>query len=126
MRLAARGRRCRPVARTVRGVIACSTRETQSDAAVVLGWGVLWTGPVGNWLYAYLAGGRMRLHPVPILVAYVGGLAVFGISGMVLGPVAVAVTLGLVDVWHRRLHPEERKELEPAAVPEPTARLVTA
>lgn len=96
------------------------------DAAVVLGWGLMWSGPVGNWLYAYLAGGRMRLHAVPVLVAYVGGLAVFGMSGMVLGPVAVAVTLGLVDVWHRRLHPEEGGELSPAAVPEPTARLVTA
>ncbi|QDU18273.1 AI-2E family transporter [Urbifossiella limnaea] len=107
------------------GVLLLMT-DRVGPAAAVLGWGVLWSGPVGNWLYAYLAGGRMRLHAVPVLVAYVGGLAVFGVSGMVLGPVAVAVTLGLIDVWHRRLHPEERGELSPAAAPVPTARLATA
>lgn len=102
------------------------TVDRFGDAALVLGWGVIWSGPVGNWLYAYLAGGRMRLHAVPVLVAYVGGLAVFGVSGMVLGPVALAVTLGLVDVWHRRLHPEEHAELTPAAAPEPSAQLMPA
>lgn len=102
------------------------TVDRFGDAALVLGWGVIWSGPVGNWLYAYLAGGRMRLHAVPVLVAYVGGLAVFGMSGMVLGPVAVAVTLGLVDVWHRRLHPGEGVELNPVAAPAPAARLVPA
>jgi predicted PurR-regulated permease PerM len=59
-------------------------------------------GPVGNYLYGYLAGGRLRLHPVPSLLAYVGGLAVFGVSGMVLGPVVLAVTLALVEMWQRR------------------------
>jgi predicted PurR-regulated permease PerM len=102
------------------------TADRFGDAALVLGWGVIWSGPVGNWLYAYLAGGRMRLHAVPVLVAYVGGLAVFGVSGMVLGPVAVAVTLGLVDVWHRRLHPEEAVELNPVAAPARAARVVAA
>ena len=55
-------------------------------------------GPVRNWLYARLAGDRMRLHPVPVQIAFVGGLAVFGVSGMVLGPAVLAVTMGLVDV----------------------------
>jgi predicted PurR-regulated permease PerM len=101
------------------------------DAAAVLAWGLLWSGPVGNYLYAYLAGGRMRLHAVPVLVAYVGGLAVFGVSGMVLGPVALAVTLGLVDVWHRRLRPTAAAELPagspaPDPTPVPVRRLVPA
>jgi predicted PurR-regulated permease PerM len=87
------------------------------DAAILTAWGLIMAGPVCNYFYAYLAGGRMRLHEVPVLVAYVGGLAVFGVSGMVLGPVALAVTMGLVDVWHRRLHPDTAPPLQTADVP---------
>ncbi len=57
---------------------------------------------VDNWLYVRIAGDRMRLHEVPALVAFVGGLAVFGASGMVLGPAIVAVTVAVIDVWRRR------------------------
>lgn len=105
-----------------------ATEGRAADTAILTAWGVLMAGPVCNYFYAYLAGGRMRLHEVPVMVAYVGGLAVFGVSGMVLGPVALAVTMGLIDVWHRRLHPEEAKALgsEPAPEAEPAGRLVTA
>jgi predicted PurR-regulated permease PerM len=72
----------------------------------LVAWGILMAGPVCNYVYAYLAGGRMRMHPVPVLIAFVGGLVVFGISGMVLGPVILAVTSGLIDVWRRKVSPE--------------------
>ncbi len=73
------------------------------EAAILVTWGLLMAGPVCNWLYAKLAGDRMRVHPVPALVAFVGGLVVFGVAGMVLGPVVLAVTTGLLAVWHRRM-----------------------
>ena len=57
---------------------------------------------VDNILYIRLAGERMRLHPVPLLVAYLGGLAFFGASGIVLGPGILAVTVAVLDVWHHR------------------------
>ncbi len=105
-----------------------ATEGRLGDTAVLTAWGLIMAGPVCNYFYAYLAGGRMRLHEVPVMIAYVGGLAVFGVSGMVLGPVALAVTMGLVDVWHRRLRPEAAEKLgaEPAAELEPAGRLVTA
>ena len=84
---------------------ALALDERWGAAAGLVVWGLLMAGPVGNWLYARLAGDRMRLHPVPVLIAFVGGLAVFGASGMVLGPVVLAVTMGLLDVRRRRLGP---------------------
>jgi predicted PurR-regulated permease PerM len=75
-------------------------------AALLVGWGLLMAGPVGNFIYARCAGDRMRLHPVPTLLAYLGGLAVFGVTGMVLGPVTLALTLGLIEVWRGRMTPE--------------------
>lgn len=72
------------------------------QAAVLVGWGVLMAGPVCNYLYAYCAGERLKMHPVPTLLAFIGGLAVFGVSGMILGPCVLAVTVALIDVWRNR------------------------
>jgi predicted PurR-regulated permease PerM len=88
-------------------------------ALLLVTWGVVTAITVDNILYATLAGGRMRLHTVPTFLALLGGLAVFGVSGMILGPAIVAATLALLDVWNRRS--EERtsdaitKRLEKAA-----------
>lgn len=79
--------------------------EQVGAALLLLAWGSLMAGPVGNYLYGIFAAGRMRLHPVPTLIAYVGGLATFGITGMVLGPVVLALTLAAIDVWKRRSVP---------------------
>lgn len=58
---------------------------------------------VDNVLYAKLAGDRMRMHNVPVLIAFLGGLVVFGMSGMVLGPVILAVTEAMLELWRRRM-----------------------
>jgi predicted PurR-regulated permease PerM len=71
-------------------------------AVVLVTWGLLMAGPVCNYVYACAAGDRMRMHPVPTLLAFIGGLAVFGVSGMVLGPCVLAVTVALIDVWRHR------------------------
>ena len=42
------------------------------------------------------------MHPLPIFIAVIGGLALFGASGLILGPVVLAVTVALVDVWRHR------------------------
>jgi predicted PurR-regulated permease PerM len=91
-------------------------------AVALVSWGLVMAGPVTNYVYAYLAGGRMRLHQVPVLISFVGGLVVFGISGMVLGPVVLVVTLGLIDVWRRRMNPQS----ESAAEIESTRTVVAA
>src|SRR5262249_33758888 len=82
--------------------VALALGERWGAAVILLTWGLLMAGPVGNWLYAHLAGGRMRLHPAAVLLSFVGGLVVFGVSGMVLGPVVLVVTMGLVEVWRRQ------------------------
>ncbi|SIO32629.1 Predicted PurR-regulated permease PerM [Singulisphaera sp. GP187] len=70
---------------------------------VLVGWGLFTSIAIDNLLYARLAGGRMRMHAVPALIAFLGGLAVFGVSGVVLGPAAFAVTSALMEVWKQRM-----------------------
>ncbi len=72
-------------------------------AAAILGWGLFTLVFIDNFLYPRIAGERMRLHPILALIAFLGGVAVFGISGMILGPAAMAVALAFVEVWKRRV-----------------------
>jgi predicted PurR-regulated permease PerM len=62
-------------------------------------WGVLVIGMIDNFLRPKLVGGRTRLHELLIFFAVLGGLQVFGVLGFVLGPVVLAVTLALIDVF---------------------------
>jgi len=62
---------------------------------------------VDNLLYSRLAGDRMRMHPVAAMIAFLGGIALFGTSGMVLGPATFAVTLAVIEVWRHRMRRNE-------------------
>jgi predicted PurR-regulated permease PerM len=71
-------------------------------ALILTAWGMLVVGLVDNLVYPLLVGKRLRMHPLLALVAIIGGLSLFGSSGLVLGPIVVAVTQGLVRVWQER------------------------
>lgn len=77
--------------------------EHYVGAAVLIAWGIGSAIVVDNIIYFRLAGQRMHLHQVPALLAFLGGLAIFGTAGMILGPGILAVTVALLDVWRRRL-----------------------
>jgi predicted PurR-regulated permease PerM len=85
-----------------------------ASAALLTTWGVACMILIDTLLYTRLAGDRMRLHPVPTLLAFVGGLAVFGAAGLVLGPGILAVTVAVLDVWRRRAATAETAETAPA------------
>jgi predicted PurR-regulated permease PerM len=61
-------------------------------------WGALVIGSVDNFLRPKLVGEKTRLHELLIFFSVLGGLQVFGVIGLVLGPVVVAVTIALLDV----------------------------
>ncbi|QEG28373.1 putative inner membrane protein [Gemmata obscuriglobus] len=84
-------------------------------AVALVAWGVGSSVLVDTLLYTWLAGGRMRLHPVPALLSFIGGLALFGASGIVLGPAILAVTVAVLDVWHTRTTNSPLPSVEGAA-----------
>jgi predicted PurR-regulated permease PerM len=71
-------------------------------AAILAGWGVLAVGSIDNVLYPTLVGKEMRMHTVPVFIATVGGLLIFGSVGLVLGPVTFTLAHALLDVLRRR------------------------
>jgi predicted PurR-regulated permease PerM len=71
-------------------------------ALILAVWGTVVVGLIDNLLYPVLVGREMRMHTVPVFIAIVGGLFVFGASGLVLGPVILALTLACIDILRRR------------------------
>lgn len=70
-------------------------------AGLLAAWGALVIGSADNFLRPKLVGDKTRLHELLIFFSVLGGLQVFGVLGLVLGPVVVAVTLALLDVFRQ-------------------------
>jgi predicted PurR-regulated permease PerM len=68
-------------------------------AAVLTAYGVLVIGTVDNLLYPTLVGSRLQMHTVLVFFAVLGGIGLFGIPGLVLGPAVLQTTIMLLRVW---------------------------
>ena len=62
-----------------------------------------------------LVGTRIKMNDLLVFIAIFGGIEAFGILGVILGPIAVAVFLALLRIYQRDYRPEG-----PVKVPDPT------
>lgn len=80
--------------------------EGSVEKALVLTlWGTIVVGGIDNLLYPMLVGKRLKMHTVVAFVSLVGGLIVFGPSGLILGPIIFTVTRILLEIWSRQNAP---------------------
>lgn len=70
----------------------------------LVAYGVLVIGLVDNLLRPILIGKDTRMPDYIVMITTLGGMAVFGINGFVLGPVIAAM---FIAVWHIRATPQE-------------------
>jgi predicted PurR-regulated permease PerM len=69
------------------------------------------TGVIDNVIRALvLKGSKDKLHPFVGLVAVIGGIQVFGLLGVVIGPIFAALLLSMCKVWPAVLEKKEIKE----------------
>ncbi|WP_296676851.1 AI-2E family transporter [Novosphingobium sp.] len=66
-------------------------------------WGTLVVGLVDNIVYPVLVGRRLAQHSIMAFIAIVGGLVVFGAHGIVLGPIVLAASQCLLEIWRSRM-----------------------
>jgi predicted PurR-regulated permease PerM len=71
-------------------------------ALILSAWGALVIGTIDNLLYPILVGKKIHFHTLVIIFAVLGGVTAFGVSGLVIGPVIVALADALFDIWDRR------------------------
>lgn len=71
-------------------------------ALILTVWGGVVVAGIDNVLYPILIGNRLKLHTIPAFISVVGGLILFGPSGLILGPVALTITIMLLEIWRSR------------------------
>lgn len=67
-------------------------------------WGALVISLVDNFLRPKLIKNQTRLHELFVFFSVLGGISVFGLLGIVLGPVILAITLGLLQTFRVHRH----------------------
>lgn len=74
----------------------CMTGAVWQGVALIA-WGVLVIGLVDNLLRPVLVGKDTRMPDYVVMITTLGGMAVFGINGFVMGPLIAAM---FIAVWH--------------------------
>jgi predicted PurR-regulated permease PerM len=71
-------------------------------AALLAIWGGFIVSTIDNILYPVLIGSHLRAHTATILLSILGGIAVFGPIGIILGPVVFTIASTVLDIWRTR------------------------
>jgi predicted PurR-regulated permease PerM len=86
-------------------------RGAVTEAIVLVVVGALLIGTIDNVLRAVLVGGRARLHSLVVFFSVLGGLVVFGLSGFLLGPILVVISLAVLEIARVALRGEATQEV---------------
>lgn len=78
------------------------------------GWGIfiilfgsLGISQVDNILRPLLISGRTAMHPLLLFFTILGGISLFGLLGVVVGPIIAAAFTIMLRIFEMRLHPED-------------------
>lgn len=69
-------------------------------AIILVTWGAGVIAMVDNVLRPVLVGSQTRMHELVVFFSILGGMQLFGPLGIVMGPIVVAVALGLLKIFH--------------------------
>jgi len=77
---------------------------TNSNILIIKGiililYGTLIIGTIDNILKPKIVGDRANVHPVLVLLGVVGGLAMFGFIGLIIGPVILAIFTTFIQIY---------------------------
>ena len=72
-----------------------------TKAVLLILWGALVVSTIDNFLRPRLIKNQTKLHELFVFFSVLGGISVFGLLGIVLGPVVLAITIGLLQTFQR-------------------------
>jgi predicted PurR-regulated permease PerM len=82
--------------------------------------GTLVISQVDNFLRPLLFSGKTQTHTLMLFFSIMGGIAVFGLLGVVMGPFIAAVFISILKMFELQLHPEREKEIAEVDTPDAT------
>ncbi|MFZ2192994.1 MAG: AI-2E family transporter [Candidatus Moraniibacteriota bacterium] len=66
---------------------------------VIIIFGALVVSMIDNFLRPVLVGKETSLHPILVFLSTIGGIALFGLIGVLLGPVIIVLFISLLDIY---------------------------
>jgi predicted PurR-regulated permease PerM len=72
-----------------------------NEGVFLLAWGAFVVSSIDNVIRPRLCGSRMALHPLLVFLSMFGGLAVFGMMGMLVGPLIASIFMAMVRIYRR-------------------------
>ncbi|GEL70835.1 AI-2E family transporter [Myxococcus virescens] len=82
------------------GVVLIAANQV-SEGVFLLAWGAFLVGSIDNVIRPRLCGSRMALHPLLVFLSMFGGLAVFGMMGLLVGPLIASIFMAMVRIYRR-------------------------
>ena len=82
------------------GVVLIAANQV-SEGIFLLAWGAFLVGSIDNVIRPRLCGSRMALHPLLVFLSMFGGLAVFGMMGLLVGPLIASIFMAMVRIYRR-------------------------
>jgi predicted PurR-regulated permease PerM len=80
------------------GALYLYSQDAMLKAILMVVFGLM-AGVVDNVVRPMILKGRSKMHPLVSLVAIFGGIEMFGIMGIFLGPILAAVLIALLQIW---------------------------
>lgn len=72
---------------------------------ILIIWGAVVISSIDNLLRPRLMRDQTKLHELLVFFAVLGGMSMFGLLGIILGPVVLAITLGLLNTFKMKHRP---------------------
>ena len=88
------------------GYLQNDNSSTIRGIALII-YGIFVISSIDNILKPKMIGAKAKVHPILVLLGVLGGLAMFGFIGLILGPIMLALLMTFVDIYE-----EEKAELE--------------
>jgi predicted PurR-regulated permease PerM len=82
------------------GVIQIITGHTGSGIGIILT-SLFVVSTIDNFIRPRLVGQGAKLHDLVIFFSSLGGIAVFGVMGFIVGPVIAALFVAVLDIYSR-------------------------
>ena len=73
-----------------------------AKAIILIVYGLVVLALSDDLLRPYLVGRSVQIHPFLVFLATLGGLATFGFTGLILGPVLASLTLAVWELYEKR------------------------
>ncbi len=71
--------------------------------AILLTFSVLIISQIDYFLRPYLISGKTQLHSLFLFFSILGGLNVFGLLGLILGPIIIALCMSILEIYRQNL-----------------------